>query len=125
MYNCGHEAIDNGGGAAVIKGNYFHLEDPELQPDPSIGNNGIIVYQNTYPLIENNRFEKLSRAIYFLEDSHNKKVKDKQVVIQNNIIQNNDAAFGVNPSFPMESVKRENNTLNDNIQEESREARDE
>lgn len=124
IYNCGHEGIDHGGGSAVIKGNYFHVENPEIQPEPAWGRNGIIIYQNTYPLVENNRFEKLSRAIYFLEDSKNKKEKGKQVSVRNNDIKNNEAAFGINPAFPMESVVRAGNTLANNIEEEAREGRD-
>ena len=124
IYDCGHEGIDNGGGSAIIKGNYFHVENPEIQPEPEWGRNGVVVYQNAYPLIENNRFEKLSRAIYFLEDSKNKKEKGKQVIIRNNTIKNNEAVFGINPKYPMESVVREGNTLINNIEEEVREGRD-
>lgn len=124
IYNCGHEGIDYGGGSAVIRGNYFHLENPEIQPDPTIGRVGLVVYQNTYPTIENNRFEKLSRAIYFLEDSKNKIEKGKQVIIRNNTIKDNEAAFGLNPGYPMESVVRENNNLINNTEEEVKEGRD-
>ncbi|MBS3166247.1 right-handed parallel beta-helix repeat-containing protein [Candidatus Woesearchaeota archaeon] len=124
IYNCGHEAIDNGGGSAIIKGNYFHVENPEIQPEPLWGRNGIIVYQNTYPTIENNRFEKLSRAIYFLEDSKNKITEGKQVIIRNNIIKNNEAAFGINPGYPMGTVFMENNNLMNNTGEEVQESKD-
>jgi len=69
VYNCGHETIDYAGGSAIIKGNYFHLENPEIQPDPPRGGNGIIVYKNAYPTIEDNVFEKLTNAITFLDNS--------------------------------------------------------
>ena len=124
IYNCGHECIDNGGGSAIIKGNYFHVENPEIQPEPLWGRNGVIVYQNTYPLIEKNRFEKLSRSIYFLEDSKNKRAKGKQAIIRNNIIKNNEAAFGINPGYPMDLGVRENNNLTGNVEEEVREGRE-
>ena len=124
IYNCGHEGIDNGGGSAIIKGNYFHVENPEIQPEPLWGRNGVIVYQNTYPTIENNSFEKLSRAIYFLEDSKNKRAEGKQAIIRNNIIRNNEAAFGINPGYPMNTVLMENNNLINNTEEEVREGRD-
>ncbi|MBI5226528.1 right-handed parallel beta-helix repeat-containing protein [Candidatus Micrarchaeota archaeon] len=124
IYNCGHEGIDNGGGSATIRGNYFHVENPEIQPDPSIGRNGIIIYQNTHPIVENNRFEKLSRAVYFLEDSKNAREEGKQAMVRNNIIRNNDAAFGVNPGYSMELVLRENNTLANNTEDEALEGRD-
>ena len=124
IYNCGHEGIDNGGGSATIEGNYFHVENPEIQPDPSIGRNGIIIYQNTYPIVENNRFERLSRALYFLEDSKNKREEGKRVIIRANIIKNNDAAFGINPDYPMGLVLKENNMLINNTEEEAREGRD-
>lgn len=124
IYNCGHEGIDHGGGSAIIKGNYFHVENPEIQPEPAWGRNGVVIYQNSYPLVENNRFEKLNRAVYFLEDSKNKKGEGRQTVIKNNLIKNSEAAFGINPGFPIESVVRESNTLINNIEEEAREGRD-
>ena len=124
IYNCGHEGIDNGGGSAIIKGNYFHVENPEIQPEPEWGRIGVVIYQNTYPLIENNRFEKLKKAIYLLEDPKNKIEKGKQATIKNNTIKNNEVAFGINPIFPLESVIREDNTLINNIEEEVREGRD-
>ncbi|MBI2426459.1 MAG: right-handed parallel beta-helix repeat-containing protein [Candidatus Kerfeldbacteria bacterium] len=122
IYNCGHEGIDNGGGSAIIKGNNFHVENPDIQPDPATGRVGVVVYQNTYPTIEDNQFEKLRRAIYFLEDSKNEK-EDAKVIVRNNTIKNNDAAFGINPGFPMESVLREKNNLINNTEEETREGR--
>ncbi len=124
IYNCGHEGIDNGGGSAIIRGNYFHVENPEIQPEPLWGRNGIIIYQNTYPTVENNTFEKLSRAIYLLEDTKNKIKKDKQVMIRNNTLKNNEAAFGINPGFPIDAVLMENNYLINNTEEEVREGRD-
>ncbi len=124
IYNCGHEGIDNGGGSATIRGNYFHVENPEMQPDPTTGRNGVIIYQNTYPIVENNRFEKLSRAFYFLADSKNKPEGGRQARVRNNMIKNNDAAFGINFGYPMELVLRENNTLVNNTEEEVREGRD-
>lgn len=124
IYNCGHEGIDIGGGSPIIKGNYFHLENPEIQPDVSIGKNGVIVYQNTYPIIENNTFEKLSVAVYFLEDPKNQKEEDKKVIVKNNTIKNNEAAFGINPGFPMKSVLMENNDLINNTEEKIYESRD-
>lgn len=124
IYNCGHEGIDNGGGSAIIAGNYFHVENPEIQPEPLWGRTGIIIYQNTYPIVENNTFEKLSRAIYLLEDTKNKKAKGKLATIKDNIIKNNEAAFGINPSFPMDTVLIEDNNLINNTEDEVREGRD-
>lgn len=121
FYNCGHEGIDNAGGSAIIKGNYFHLENPEMQPDPSIGGNGIGVYQYSYPVIENNRFEKLRIAIFFLQDSRNEKEAGKKVMIRNNTIENNDIAFDFSPDYPVDDVIRKNNNLMNNKQEEVRE----
>ena len=125
IYNCGHEGIDNAGGGAKIKGNYFHLENANIQPDPLVGGNGVIIYQNSYPIIENNKFEKLSQAIYFLEDSRHKKEKGKQALVRNNIIKDNQTAFGLTHNFPLDSVVRQNNQLENNVQEEVREGKEE
>lgn len=124
IYNCGHEGIDNASGSATIQGNYFHVENPEIQPEPSWGRIGVVVYQNSSPIVENNRFEKLSRAVYLLENSQNTSKEGKQAIIRNNTIQNNDAAFGITHGYPMEMVVRENNTLVNNTEEDVREAID-
>lgn len=124
FYNCGHEGIDNGGGSAIIKGNYFHLENPEIQPDPSTGGHGVVVYQNSYPVIENNRFEKLRYAVILLAGPIHKKDEKKKVIIKNNTMKNNDAAFFISPGYPTDSLNaivRKNNNLIDNKQEEIKE----
>jgi hypothetical protein len=118
IYNCGHEGIDNAGGSAIIRGNHFYLENPEVQPDPSRGKNGLVIYQNTYPTVENNMFEGLNQAIFFLEVSRNKKEEGRQAIIRNNIMVNNNAAFAINPGYQMEFVLRENNTLINNSKAE-------
>lgn len=124
IYNCGHEGIDNAGGSATIQGNYFHVENPEIQPEPSWGRIGVVVYQNSSPIVEENRFEKLSRAVYLLENAQNTSKEGGQAIIRNNTIQNNDAAFGITNGYPMKMVVRENNTLVNNAEEEVREAID-
>ncbi len=85
IYNCGHEGIDYAGGSALIKGNYFHVENPEIQPDPSRGRVGIVVYENSYPIIEDNIFKKLSRDIIFNSNSMHEREEGKSVIIKNNI----------------------------------------
>ncbi len=117
IYNCGHEGIDYAGGSATIKGNHFHLENPEIQPDPSRGGVGIVVYKNTYPTIEDNVFEKLTDAILFLENSNYPEEEGKNVIIKNNRIENNDVAFHINPDYPFEVVVMENNKLTNNKEE--------
>ena len=59
-----------------------------------------------------------------MEDSKNKRAKGKQAIIRNNIIKNNEAAFGINPGYPMDLVVRENNNLTGNTEEEVREGRE-
>jgi len=118
VYNCGHETIDYAGGSALIKGNYFHLENPEIQPDPPRGGNGIIVYKNAYPTIEDNVFEKLTNAITFLGNSKYPEEQGKKVIIKNNRIENNVIAFRINPGYPFEVVVKENNELINNKEDE-------
>ena len=118
IYNCGHEGIDNGGGSAIIKGNYFHVENPEIQPEPLWGRNGVVIYKNSYPIIENNRFEKLLWAILLSDNSINKKEEGKVAIIRNNTIKNNEIAFDISPGYPMDTVLRENNMLINNTEEE-------
>ncbi len=117
VYNCGHETIDYAGGSALIKGNYFHLENPEIQPDPPRGGNGIIVYKNAYPIIEDNVFEKLTNAITFLGTSKYPEEQGKKVIIRNNRIENNDIVFNINPNYEFDSVLTENNELINNKKE--------
>ncbi|MFH0835639.1 MAG: right-handed parallel beta-helix repeat-containing protein [Candidatus Micrarchaeota archaeon] len=100
VYNCGHECIDYAGGSALIKGNHFHRENPEIQPDPSNGGAGIIVYRNAYPTIEDNVFEKHSIAIMFLNNFLNEEEPGKQVIVRNNTMKNNDADIKTDPGYP-------------------------
>ena len=118
IYNCGHEGIDLAGGSALIKGNYFHLENPEIQPDPLRGENGIIVYTNTYPIIEDNVFENLTNAITFLGNSKYPEESGEKVIIKNNRLEDNIIAFRINPGYPFEVVVRENNNLINNEKDE-------
>jgi hypothetical protein len=111
IYNCGHEGIDLAGGSAIIKGNYFHLENPEIQPDPFRGRIGIVVYKNTYPTIEDNVFEKLGTAILFHGNSKYPEEQEKKVIVKNNRIENNDVAFNIEPDYLFEVVVKENNKL--------------
>ncbi len=45
-------------------------------------------------------------------------------VIKNNILTNNEAAFSINPGYPMDTVLMVNNNLINNTEEEIREGRD-
>ncbi len=121
IYNCGHETIDYAGGSALIKGNYFHSENPEIQPDPSRGGVGIVVYKNTYPIIEDNVFEKLTNALLFLDNSKYEAEEGEKVIVKNNKIENNFIAFRINPGYPFEVVVKENNNLINNEKDEHRE----
>lgn len=114
IYNCGHECIDYAGGSAVIRGNHFHAENPEIQPDPSIGRTGVSVYQNAYPVIENNTFEKLSSAVLLSGNPLNEPEEGKKAILRNNIIKNNRAGIDTAPGYPTEEVIMENNQLSDN-----------
>ncbi len=114
VYNCGHEGIDYAGGSAIIKGNYFHLENPEIQPDPFRGGVGIVVYKNTYPTIEDNVFEKLGIAIYFHANSKNPEEQGKKVILKNNRIENNGVVFNIDQDYPFDVVVQENNELINN-----------
>ncbi|MFH1224274.1 MAG: right-handed parallel beta-helix repeat-containing protein [Candidatus Diapherotrites archaeon] len=109
IYNCGHECIDYAGGSALIKGNHFHLENPEIQPDPSRGGNGIIVYRNAYPAIEDNVFEKHSRAIFFLDNSLNEEEPGNRVIVRNNTMKSNDMGIDIDPGYPADAIIMENN----------------
>jgi hypothetical protein len=109
IYNCGHEGIDYAGGSALIKGNYFHLENPEIQPDPSRGGIGIVVYRNAYPTIEDNVFEKHSRAILFLPNSLNEEEPGNHVIVRNNTMTNNDMDINIEPGYPTDVIIMENN----------------
>jgi len=114
VYNCGHETVDYAGGSALIKGNYFHSENPEIQPDPLRGENGIIVYTNAYPIIEDNVFENLTNAITFLDNSKYPEKQGEKVIIKNNKMENNRFAFRINPNYPTDVVIEENNQLINN-----------
>ena len=118
IYNCGHEGIDLAGGSAIIKGNYFHLENPEIQPDPMKGENGIIVYISAYPTIEDNVFEDLTNAINFLGNSKYPEQPEEKVIVKDNRLENNIIAFRINPGYPFDAVVRENNDLINNEQDE-------
>ncbi len=116
VYNCGHEGIDYVGGSALIKGNYFHSENPEIQPDPLRGENGIIVYENAYPIIEDNVFEKLTNAVTFLKNSRYPKEQGKKITLKNNKFENNIVAIRINPGYPEDVIVEENNQLINNEQ---------
>ena len=118
IYNCGHEGIDYAGGSAIIKGNYFHLENPEIQPDPFRGGLGMVVYKNTYPTIEDNIFKKLTIAIYFSGNSKHPEEQGKEVIIKNNRIENNRVVFSIDSDYLFEVVVKENNTLINNTEDE-------
>lgn len=119
IYNCGHEGIDYAGGSALIKGNYFHRENPEIQPDPERGGCGVIVYKNAYPTIEDNTFEKHSNAILFLDNFLNEEEQEKKVIVKNNIIKNNDVGININPSYSSDVIVMENNQLINNVEDEA------
>lgn len=114
IYNCGHEGIDNAGGSPLIKGNHFHRENPEIQPDPELGGVGYVVYKNAYPIIEDNIFEKNSNAIIFIGNSLHGEEPGKKVIIKNNTIKNNDVGFNIDPDYPFDVVAMENNQLINN-----------
>lgn len=118
VYNCGHEGIDYAGGSAIIKGNYFHLENPEIQPDPFRGGLGIVVYKNAYPTIEDNVFEKLTTAILFIGNSRYPGEQEKEVIIRDNIIKNNDIGINIDLGYPFDTVIMENNQLINNKRDE-------
>ncbi len=117
VYNCGHEGIDYAGGSALIKGNYFHLENPEIQPDPPRGGVGIVVYKNTYPIIEDNVFEKLTNAFLFLDNSKYEGEEGEKVILRNNRIENNEVGLRINPGYPEDIIIEENNQLINNEQD--------
>ena len=119
IYNCGHEGIDSAGGSPLIKGNYFHRENPEIQPDPSMGGVGIVVYKNAYPIIEDNVFEKNSNAIIFIGAFMHEEEQGKEVIIRNNIIKNNDVGINIDPDYPFDAVIMENNQLINNKEDEA------
>ena len=114
IYNCGHEGIDYAGGSALIKGNYFHLENPEIQPDPSRGGIGVVVYKNAYPIIEDNVFEKLTIAILFHGNSKHPEEQGKKVILRNNKIENNRIGINIAPNQPADVIIEENNQLINN-----------
>jgi hypothetical protein len=107
-YNCGHEAIDYAGGSALIKGNYFHLGDRSLQPDPYRGGVGIVVYQNAYPVIEQNVFKDHSVAVYFNKDFLNEEEEGKKAILRNNTMENNRVNIDIDPGYPIEAIVMEN-----------------
>jgi len=108
IYNCGHEGIDYAGGSALIKGNYFHQENREIQPDPSLGGLGIVVYKNAYPVIEDNTFEKNSIAILFLNNSLNEGAEGKKSIVRNNTMEQNGENIAIDPGYPDEEIVIEN-----------------
>jgi len=120
IYNCGHEGIDYAGGSAIIKGNYFHLENPEIQPDPSRGGVGIVVYKNTYPIIEDNIFEKLTHAILFINNAKYEAEEGEKVILRNNRIENNMIGIRINPGYPEDVIVEENNQLINNEEDRIR-----
>ncbi len=120
IYNCGHEGIDYAGGSAIIKGNYFHLENPEIQPDPLKGENGIIVYKNTYPIIEDNVFEGLTNAVTFLNNAKYEAKEGEKVILRNNKFENNIIGIRINPGYPEDVIVEENNQLINNEEDRIR-----
>jgi len=119
IYNCGHEGIDYAGGSALIRGNHFHRENPEIQPDPSTGGVGIVVYKNAYPVIEDNVFEKNSDALLFLDGSLQKEEPGEKVIIKNNRIENNDIGINIAPGYSFNVIVMENNQLIGNKQDKA------
>lgn len=118
IYNCGHEGMDIAGGSPLIKGNHFHLrENPEIQPDPPRGGNGIVIYKNAYPIIEGNIFEKNSTAIAFTSNFLHQAEEGKKVILRNNRIENNDIGISIGPDYPFDIVVMENNQLINNKQD--------
>ena len=117
IYNCGHEGIDYAGGSALIKGNYFHRDNPEIQPDPERGGVGLIVYTNAYPIIEDNIFEKQSNGVLFLGNSLHDAEQGKNIIFKNNKIENNDVGINTFPDYPTEVIIEENNQLINNIRD--------
>lgn len=114
IYNCGHEGMDIAGGSPLIKGNHFYQENPEIQPDPLRGGNGIVVYKNAYPIIEGNIFEKNSTAIAFISNFIHQAEEGKKVILRNNRIEKNDIGVSLGPDYPFEVVVMENNQLINN-----------
>ena len=108
IYNCGHEGIDYAGGSALIKGNYFHQENREIQPDPQRGGLGIVVYKNAYPIIEDNNFEKNSIGILFSNNSLNEKEEGKKTTLRNNTMEKNGENIVIDSGYPVEEIVIEN-----------------
>ena len=119
IYNCGHEGIDYAGGSALIKGNHFHRENPGIQPDPSIGGVGIVVYKNAYPTIEDNVFERNSQAIVFISGSLHREERGRKVVVRNNTIKSNDVGINTDPDYPFDVAIIGGNQLINNKQDEA------
>lgn len=111
-YNCGHEVIDYAGGSSLIKGNYFHLGDRSLQPDPNRGGVGIVVYQNAYPVIEQNVLKDHSVGVYFNEDLLNEEEEGKKVILRNNRMENNRVNTDIDSGYPAKAIVMENNHAN-------------
>lgn len=109
IYNCGHEGMDIAGGSPLIKGNRFHRENPEIQPDPPRGGNGVNVNINAYPIIEDNIFEKNLAAIALINTTWHKEEPGKKVIIRNNEFKKNNQDIQPDPGFPIEVVIMENN----------------
>ena len=107
VYNCGHECIDYAGGSALIKGNHFHVENPEIQPDTSRGRVGIVVYRNTYPTIEDNIFEKHSTGILFLDNSFYEEEPGNHVMLRSNTMTNNNIDIDIDPGYPANVILTE------------------
>lgn len=114
IYNCGHECIDYAGGSALIEGNYFHLENPEIQPDPTIGGSGVVVYKNSYPTIKNNTFEGLEYALLFLNGTLNDEKKRGKVVLRDNRIEGNKVGIEIESGYPASVIIMKNNQLINN-----------
>ncbi|MBW2992952.1 right-handed parallel beta-helix repeat-containing protein [Candidatus Woesearchaeota archaeon] len=117
IYNCGHEGIDLAGGSPLIKGNHFYVDNPEIQPDPSTGRTGIVLYRNVYPVIENNTFEKTFKALYFHYDSRNKEEPGKEIIVRDNVFKNNEVAINIYSNYP-DVIVKENNKFIDNKEDE-------
>ena len=103
----------------MIRGNHFHRENPEIQPDPSTGGVGIVVYKNAYPVIEDNVFEKNSDALIFLDGSLQKEEPGEKVIIKNNRIENNDIGINIAPGYSFNVIVMENNQLIGNKQDKA------
>ncbi|MFH1424196.1 MAG: right-handed parallel beta-helix repeat-containing protein [archaeon] len=110
IYNCGHEGIDYAGGSSLIKGNYFHLGDRSLQPDPDRGGVGIVIYKNAYPVVEENVIEGQYAGVYLNQNFLYGEEEGKKAIFRNNRMTNNRVDFNIDSGYPTEAIVMENNS---------------